>query len=234
MLIKFRTHHPDFPVKTLRMDNAKEFRSQDFEDYCLAIGINLIYSVPYEHSQNGLAEAFLKKIKLINRPVLIHSGLPFHLWTHAVLHAATLLRYRPTLFNDFSPLELLFGQKSDISYLRIFGCQVWIPTAEFKRKTIEQHRLEGIYVGFDYPSIIRYLFPSTRILHKARFQNCQFDETKFSSISPTQPNPSLEFWASQTLILNPDPQTSFANMVNFIKVAVFRYIGKHSKTLAFS
>ena len=43
MLIKFRTHHPDFPVMTLRMDNAKEFRSQHFEDYCLATGISLTY-----------------------------------------------------------------------------------------------------------------------------------------------------------------------------------------------
>ena len=27
MLIKFRTHYPDYPVKTLRMDNAGEFKS---------------------------------------------------------------------------------------------------------------------------------------------------------------------------------------------------------------
>ena len=50
MLIKFRIHHSHFPVKSLRMDNAKEFRSQHFEDYCLATGIDLTYSVPYEHS----------------------------------------------------------------------------------------------------------------------------------------------------------------------------------------
>ena len=62
MLIKFRTHYPDYPVKTLRMDNAGEFKSQHFEDYCMATGIELTYSVPYEHSQNGLAEAFIKKI----------------------------------------------------------------------------------------------------------------------------------------------------------------------------
>ena len=62
MLIKFITHHPDFLVKTLRMDNAKEFRSQYFEDYCLATRIDLTYSVSYEHSQNGLAEAFINKI----------------------------------------------------------------------------------------------------------------------------------------------------------------------------
>jgi hypothetical protein len=59
MLIKFRTHYPDSPIQTLRMDNAKEFRSQQFEDYCVASGITLTYAVPYEHAQNGLAEAFI-------------------------------------------------------------------------------------------------------------------------------------------------------------------------------
>ena len=62
MLIKFKIHHPDFPVKTLRMDNAKEFRSQYFEDRCLATGIDLTYSIPYKHSHYGLAKAFIKKI----------------------------------------------------------------------------------------------------------------------------------------------------------------------------
>ena len=66
MLIKFKAHYPEFPVKTLRMDNAGEFKSQHFEDYCMATGIELTYSVPYEYSQNGLAEAFIKKLQLIS------------------------------------------------------------------------------------------------------------------------------------------------------------------------
>lgn len=50
MLIKFRAHFPDKPVKTLRMDSAKEFKLHTFEDYCTATGIALMYAVPYEHS----------------------------------------------------------------------------------------------------------------------------------------------------------------------------------------
>ena len=37
----------------------------------------------------------------------------------------------------------------------------------------------GIYVGFDSPSIIRYLEPLTRDLFTARFADCRFDETNF-------------------------------------------------------
>ena len=211
MLIKFRTHYLDYPMKTLRMDNAGEFKSQHFENYCMATGIELTYSVPYKHSQNELAEAFIKKIQLISRPLLIQANLPSYFWGHAVLHAATLLRYCPTLLNDFSPLELFAGQKPDISHFRVFGCQVWVPTVEPKRITISHHRVEGIYVGFDSPSVIRYLIPETGVLHKVRFQNCKFDETVFPSVTVSKPNTPLEFWAPETLTMNPDPRIALTD-----------------------
>ena len=61
------------------MDNAQDFRSHAFEDYCIVTGISLTYLVPYEHTQNGLAEAFIKKIQLIARPLLLHANLPSNL-----------------------------------------------------------------------------------------------------------------------------------------------------------
>ena len=211
MLIRFKAHYPDFPVKTLRMDNAGEFKSQHFEDYCMATGIELTYSVPYEHSHNGLAEAFIKKLQLISRPLLIQANLPAHFWSHVVLHATTLLRYRPTLLNDFSPLELLSGRKPDVFHFQVFGCQVWVPAPEPQRTTISKHRIAGVYVGFDSPSVIRYLTPSTGVLHKASFQNSQFDENSFPSVTSPQPNTPLEFWAPETFTLNPDPRTALTD-----------------------
>ena len=129
-----------------------------------------------------------------------------------VLHAATLLRYRPTLLNDFSPLELLSGQKPDVSHFRVFGCQVWVPTVEPKRTTISHYKIEGVYVGFDSSSVIQYLTPSIGVLHKARFQNCKFDETTFPSVTTSQPNVRLDFWAPETLTLNPDLRTALTNI----------------------
>ncbi|WP_375619079.1 hypothetical protein, partial [Bartonella sp. AC134YNZD] len=40
----------------------------------------------------------------------------------------------------------------------------------------------GIYVGFDSPSIIRYLEPLTGDIFKARFMDCHFNETIFPSL----------------------------------------------------
>ena len=36
MILKIRARYPNANIKTLRMDNAGEFRSQTFEDYCIA------------------------------------------------------------------------------------------------------------------------------------------------------------------------------------------------------
>ena len=76
ILLWYKNHFPDHPIKHLRMDNTKEFRLHAFEDYCMASGINLTYSVPYKHAHNSLAEAFVKKIQLVARPLLFHACLP--------------------------------------------------------------------------------------------------------------------------------------------------------------
>jgi hypothetical protein len=49
------------------MDNAGEFRSETFDDYWLAMGIKVEYLVPHVHTQNGLAESLIKRIKWIAR-----------------------------------------------------------------------------------------------------------------------------------------------------------------------
>ena len=211
ILIRYRNHFPDFPIKYMRMDNAQEFRSHTFEDCCVATGITLTYLVPYEHSQNGLAEAFIKKIQLVTRPLLLHANLPSTMWGHAVMHATTLLKLRPTLLNTQSPLELQSGRTPNISFLRVFGCQVWVPVPEPKRMTIGAHREEGIYVEFDSPSIIRYLVPATRILLKARFQNCRFIENIFPKVQIPDSNQPLDFTAPETLTMNPDFPTGLVD-----------------------
>ena len=40
----------------------------------------------------------------------------------------------------------------------------------------------GIYIGFDSPSIIKYLEPLTEDVFRARFADCHFDEVNFPSL----------------------------------------------------
>ena len=61
-IIKLMAHHPDYPIKSIRLDNAGEFTSQIFYDYCMSVGIDVEHHVPYVDTQNGLAETFLKRL----------------------------------------------------------------------------------------------------------------------------------------------------------------------------
>jgi hypothetical protein len=45
------------------MDNADEFSSKDFNDYCMPLRINVEHSIPYVHTQNGLAGSLIKRVQ---------------------------------------------------------------------------------------------------------------------------------------------------------------------------
>ena len=91
-IIKLRAHFSDYPIKTIRLDNAGEFTSQTFNNFCMSIGINVEHSVAHVHTQNGLAEFFIKRLPLIARPLLMKTKLPGSTWGHAIMHAASLIR----------------------------------------------------------------------------------------------------------------------------------------------
>jgi hypothetical protein len=164
------------------MDNATEFSSRAFNDYCNALGIQVQHSVPYVHTQNGLAESLIKRIKLIARPLLQNSNLPTSCWGHTVLHAADLIQLRPTAYHTTSPLQLVRENPPSISHLRKFGCATYVPISSTQRTTMCLHRKLGIYVGYQSPSIIKYLEPLTGDLFTARYADCIFSEDHFPAL----------------------------------------------------
>jgi hypothetical protein len=64
-VIRLKVNYPKYRIKSNCMDNAIEFSSQAFNDYCMAQGIEIQHSIPYVHTRNGLAESLIKRIKLI-------------------------------------------------------------------------------------------------------------------------------------------------------------------------
>ncbi|KAK9907232.1 hypothetical protein M0R45_000963 [Rubus argutus] len=170
------------PIKSIRLDNAGEFTSKIFDDYCMSIGIDVEHPVPHVHTQNGLAEAAIKRIQMVTRTLVMRTNLPLSAWGHAVLHAAMLIRLRPTATQAFSAQQLVTGYEPSISHLRIFGCAVYVPITPPQRTKMGPQRRMGIYVGFESPTIIRYVEPLTGDLFTARFADCHFDETVFPSL----------------------------------------------------
>jgi len=148
----------------------------------MSTGINIEHPVAHVHTQNGLAESFIKHLQLIARPLLMRAKLPLSIWGHAILHAASLIRIRPTSYHKYSPTQLAYGQEPNISHLRIFGCAVYVPISPPQRTKMGPQRRLGIYVGFESPSIIRYLEPLMGDVFTTRFADCHFNETNFPTL----------------------------------------------------
>jgi len=98
------------------------------------------------------------------------------------LHASALVQIRPNADNEYSPLQMTYGQVPNLSHLRIFGCAVYVPIAPPQRTKMGPQRRLEIYVGYVSPSIIRYLEPQTDDLVTARFADCHFNEDEFSPL----------------------------------------------------
>ena len=75
-ITKLRAQFPDYTIKKVRLDNAGEFTSHAFSDYCMSIGITVEHPVAHVHTQNGLAESLIKRLQLIARP-LIENKAPY-------------------------------------------------------------------------------------------------------------------------------------------------------------
>ncbi|KAL6213831.1 hypothetical protein ACLB2K_013270 [Fragaria x ananassa] len=108
-IIKLRAHHPDHPIKSIRLDNAGEFTSKSFDDYCMSIGIEVEHLIPHVHSQNGLAEVTIKRLQSIARALVMRTNLPVSVWGYAILHAAALICFRPIVTQPFCAYKLVTG-----------------------------------------------------------------------------------------------------------------------------
>ena len=66
----------------------------------MSIGKDVQYLISHVHTQNGLAESFIKLLQLIARPLLLNTKLPLSAWRHAIIHAANLIRLRLIVNQD--------------------------------------------------------------------------------------------------------------------------------------
>ena len=62
----------------------------------MSIEINIEHPIAHTHTQNGLAESFIKRLQLIARSLLMKIKLPTSARRHAIMHVAHLVRIRPT------------------------------------------------------------------------------------------------------------------------------------------
>ena len=173
----------------------------------MSMGVSVEHSMAHVHTQNGLVESFIKRIQLIARPLLMRSKLPATAWGHVVLHAAELICIRPSSEHRYSPLQLLPGHEPDISHLKTFSCAIYVTIVPPQRRKMGPQRRMEIYVGYDSPTIIKYLEPTTGDLFKASYADCHFDESEHPTLGGENNKLVKEITWNQTSLSWQDPRT---------------------------
>ena len=88
--------------------------------FFMSLGITIEHPVAHVHTQNGLAESFIKRLQLMTRPLLMRTKLSVSTWRHTILHAFTVVLNRPSAYHKHSPLQLAFGQPPNLSHFVSF------------------------------------------------------------------------------------------------------------------
>jgi len=108
------------------------------------------------------------------------SKLPTFVWGHTILHIASLVRIRSSVYHKYSPLQLVFGISPNIFHLWTFSYTVYVPITPLQRTKMGPQRRIWVYVGFDSLSIIRFFEPLTNDVFKTRFEHCHLYRFWFS------------------------------------------------------
>ena len=136
-------------VKNLRSDNGGEYCSEVFDDYLKEKGITHQTTVPYCPEQNGIAERMNRTLVEAARSMMFHAGMPKQFWAEAIHTAAYVHNRSPTSsLKEVTPFERFFGQKPDVSNLRVFGCIAFKHIPDTKRRKLDKKSSKCVFVGY--------------------------------------------------------------------------------------
>lgn len=198
-------NHFGLKVSRLRCDNGGEYTSNLFKRYCTEKGIVIEYTVPYNPESNGVSERMNRTLCEKARAMLNDCGLPAKFWNEAVLTATFLTNRSSTVcLKGKTPYEMWYGNKPDLSKLKVFGCKAFSHVPKEKRKgKVGLSALPGkefIFVGYGINGYRLYDAANNKVVmgHSVRFnENAPAVQTDVSesvtSASPIsyQPFPAV-------------------------------------------
>ncbi|KAL0541080.1 hypothetical protein IC582_021111 [Cucumis melo] len=115
------------PIKTLRTDNALEYKDSTLLSF-LSQKVTLVQrSCPHTSQQNGRAERKHHHILDSVRALLLSASCPEKFWGEAALTSVyTINRLPSSVLQNISPFERLYGTPPNYSNLKVFGCACFV------------------------------------------------------------------------------------------------------------
>ena len=119
-------------IKALRSDRGGEYLSLEFIAYLKECGIVSQLTPPGTPQWNGVSERRNRTLLDMVRSMMSNATLPKSFWGHALETAARTINMVPSKSVEKTPYELWFGKAPKMSYLKIWGCEVFVkrPTSD--------------------------------------------------------------------------------------------------------
>src|SRR3954465_9241730 len=112
-------------IKFLRSDHGGEYLSYEFGEHLKKCGILPQLTPSGTPQRNGVSEHRNRTLLGMVRPMMSLTDLPLSFWGYALETAAFTLNRAPSK-SEKIPYELWFGNKPKLSFLKVWGCNVYV------------------------------------------------------------------------------------------------------------
>jgi transposase InsO family protein len=137
-------------LKALCTDRGGEFKSNEFNVFCEAHGIQQYLTAPYSPQQNSIVERRNQTVVAMARSMMKSKGMPGRFWGDAVSTAIYLLNRAPTKsVVGMMPYEAWYGRKPSVDHLRTFGCMAHVKTVTVHTSKLADRSTPMVMIGYE-------------------------------------------------------------------------------------
>jgi Reverse transcriptase (RNA-dependent DNA polymerase)/gag-polypeptide of LTR copia-type/Integrase core domain/GAG-pre-integrase domain len=174
-------------VKKVRTDRGGEYLNGVLDEFFKKKGIVHQTTAPYTPEQNGAAERLNRTLNDRVRAMLIDASVDTELWAEAMYTANFIRNRSPAAGVDKTPWEMFYGEKPDVSAMRVFGCRAFVHVPKGMRQKLDPKSQEAVFIGYEPNSkAYRLLLIDSQVVVVSR--DVVFDEG--SKGVPASPTPS--------------------------------------------
>ncbi|KAK1439791.1 hypothetical protein QVD17_05611 [Tagetes erecta] len=136
-------------IKRVRCDNGGEFTSNNMQEFYNENGILLETTCPHTPQQNGVVERKHRHLLETARALRFTANLPKKFWGECILTAAHVINRLPSkVIENKTPFELIWNEKPDYDFLKVFGCLVYFKNVDTKGDKFEDRGKPGVFLGY--------------------------------------------------------------------------------------
>nr|GEX28254.1 putative ribonuclease H-like domain-containing protein [Tanacetum cinerariifolium] len=136
-------------VKKVRCDNDGEFTSNRMLSFYIEHGLFLETTCPHTPQQNGVVERKHCHLLETVRALKFEAKLSSKFWGECIMTAAHIINRLPSkTIRNKAPYEIIYDQKPNYEFLKVFGCLAYYRSTEMRGDKFEERGRPGVFLGY--------------------------------------------------------------------------------------